>query len=107
MTISAAEELHSGDVLARNFEMYRDLSLALKERIARIKEGVDDDPKCKATLDLLKDQSKALQTVLDLEASLVKRSKAWGGGGAGGGELDLLAARTEIAQRLAAWGAEG
>lgn len=108
MTISAAEELRSGDVLARNFEMYRDLSLALKERIARIKEGVeDDDPKCKATLDLLRDQSKALQTVLDLEASLVKRSKAWGDPGAGGGELDLVAARAEIAQRLAAWGAEG
>ncbi|MBP7002244.1 hypothetical protein [Amaricoccus sp.] len=107
MTISAAEELRSADVLERNYEMYRDLSLALKERIAQIKGGADFDPDCKATMDALQKQSKALQTVLDLEASLAKRTRIWGDAGNGGAELDLAAARAEIARRLAAWSGEG
>lgn len=101
MTISALEEFHSGDLLARNYELYRDLSVALLERIACLKGGAGGDAGCKETVVALKDHHKALQTVLDLEASLVKRSRCWTDGG--GRELDLAAARAEILARLAVW----
>ena len=53
-------------------------------------------------LDAARDQRKALQAVLDIEASLGIRSRAWAGGA---GELDLDAARAEIVARLAVWAA--
>jgi hypothetical protein len=104
MTSSALDELRSGDLLARNCEMYRDLSLALKERIALLKAGAGGDAGCKETVEALKAHHKALQTVLELEATLVKRTRSWTDGG--GGELDLAAARAEILERLARWAVE-
>lgn len=101
MTISALDEVHGGDLLARNFELYRDLSVALSGRIALLKTGGGEDDRCKETVEAVKAHHRALQTVLDLEASLVKRSRCWTDGG--GGDLDLGAARAEILARLAAW----
>jgi hypothetical protein len=105
MTISALEKSRPSDLLERNFELYRDLSVALQERITLLKKGVGEDAGCKETLEAVKAHHKALQTVLDLEASLVKRSKCWTDGG--GSELDLAAARAEIVARLAARSGEG
>ena len=107
MQISAIDEVDAGDLLARNFELYRDLSLALQERITLLKAGVGggtaDDP-CKAAVEAVKTHHRALQTVLELEASLVKRKRSWTDGG--GGDLDLAAARAEILERLARWTSE-
>jgi hypothetical protein len=105
MTISAFEGSAPSDVLERNLELYRDLFLALKERVALIRAAAGEDAGCKETVEAVKAHHKALQTVLELEASLVKRSRSWTD--AGGGELDLAAARAEIAARLAAWAGAG
>ncbi len=106
MKISAAEELRANDMFDRNFEMYRDLSLALRDRITLLKVKVGEDPACRDTLEAIKAHNKALQTVLELEVGLARQSRIRGAG-EGGGELDLAAARAEIAQRLAAWAGEG
>lgn len=100
MTISALEELGSNDFLDRNFELYRDLSVALQDRITLLKAG-GEPTATKDAVDAVKAHHRALQTILDLEASLVKRKRCWTDGG--GGELDLADARAEILARLAAW----
>ncbi len=106
MTISAKGRAAASDTLERSLELYRDLSVALSERIAQLKagapKGADD---CSEPVDAVKSHQKALQTVLDLEASLGKRSKAWIEGTSL--ELDLLAARAEIVARIAVWVAQG
>ena len=95
MTISAIEpDRADEDRLARNLELYRDLSVALQERITVIRAG-GGDAGCKDA------HQRALQTVHEIEAGLVKKNRSWTDGG--GGELDLAAARAEILARLAAW----
>ncbi len=101
MTISALDEVRAGDLLARNFELYRDLSVALSERITLLKAGSGEDDRCKETVEAVKAHHRALHTVLELEASLVKRSRCWTDGG--GSDLDLAAARAEILAKLAVW----
>lgn len=98
MTISANGTLHSGDLLERNVDLYRDLSVVLKERLTFLRSG-GNDPAAKETVEAIKAHHKALQTVLDLEASLVTRNRR----GTENADLDLDAARAEIATRLAAW----
>lgn len=105
MTISASEQAADGDRLERSLELYRDLSVALRGKVAQLKAGTGGDAGCKDAEDALKAHNKALQTVLDAEAGLVRRNRAWAGGA--GVELDLGAARAEIIARLAVWGAEG
>lgn len=101
MTISAIEPGRADeDRLERNLVLYRDLSVALQEKITVIKAG-GGDADCKDVLDALKAHQRALQTVLELEAGLVKKNRSWTDGG--GGEFDLAAARAEILARLAAW----
>lgn len=102
MTISAFEDSSPADRLARNLELYRDLSVALLGRITLLKAG--GDPEAKEVAAALAGQRKALQAVLELEASLVKRSGSRTDGE--GRELDLDAARAEILERLAVWSAE-
>jgi hypothetical protein len=104
MTISADFGSVASDVLARSLEEYRDLSLALRERITRLKAASPLGDDCKEHVAAATAHHKALQTVLDLEASLVKRCRNWTDGG--GGDLDLAAARAEILARLAVWAAE-
>ena len=101
MTISAEYEVHASDLLARAIELYRDLSLALQDKISVLKSGIGLDAIDKETEDAVKRHQKLLQSVLDIEASVGKRSKACGAGTAV--ELDLDAARAEIAARLAVW----
>jgi hypothetical protein len=104
MTISADFGSAARDVLARSLEEYRDLSLALKERITRLKAASPLGDDCTEHVAAAKAYHKALQTVLDLEASLVKRRRNWSDGG--GQDLDLDAARAEILERLALWASE-
>jgi hypothetical protein len=104
MTISADFGFAARDVLARSLEEYRDLSLALKERITRLKADSPLGDDCKEHVAAATAHHKALQTVLDLEASLVKKCRSWTDGG--GRDLDLAAARSEILERLALWASE-
>ncbi len=101
MTISALDGGRDSDRLERNLELYRDLSVALRERVTLIKTAAGEYAGCKETLEAVKAHQRALQTVLELEASLVKRSKYRSEGG--GSDLDLAAARAEILARLALW----
>lgn len=104
MTISAIDQTRADeDRLERNLELYRDLTVALRDQITILRQG-GGDAGCKDVVDAVKSHHKALQTVLDLEASLVKKQKSWTDGS--GGELDLVAARAEILARLAAWSGE-
>lgn len=103
MTLSASEDAADSDRLGRTLELYRDLSVALRGRIDQLKAGTAGKDEGKDAEDALKSYQKILQTVLDLEASLVRRREA-GAAGAGAG-LDLDAARAEILARLAVWAA--
>lgn len=98
-------------MLEASLELYRDLSVALRGVIARLKTNAGGDAgdgvvdagkpgKSEGVDSILTAHRKALQHVLDLEASFGKRKQAWAGGAS---ELDLDAARAEIAQRLAVW----
>ena len=100
MNISAVDRADDeADRLERTLELYRDLTVALSDRIALLKAGTADDGK--GLGGDVKELQRALNTILEIEAGLGKRRKAWGGV-----ELDLDAARTEVAARLAVWAAE-
>lgn len=84
-------------------DLYRDLTVALSDRIADLKSGkagVD----CKKLGSDLADHRKLMQSVFELEANLGKSRKLGEGAGV---ELDLGAARAEVLARLAAWDADG
>ena len=100
MTISANDRAGDSDRLERTLELYRDLTVALRERITLLKAGTADA--CKELGDDVKRHERALQSVLESEGRLGKRSKAWAGV-----ELDLDAARAEIAARVAVWRTAG
>lgn len=109
MTTAATDRESSGIMLEASLELYRDLSAALRGTIARLKASAggdagDDKDAGKQVEQMLGSHRKALQSVLDIEASFGKRKQAWADGAS---ELDLDAARAEIAQRLALWLAEG
>ncbi len=105
MTTPACDGAPSSSILEGSLELYRDLSVALRGVIARLKATTigSSSEDCKALETALAGHRKALQTVIDTEASFGKRKQAWAGGAS---ELDLDAARAEIAQRLAVWLAE-
>ena len=105
MAFSASDQAADGDPLGRSLDLYRDLSVALSGRIALLKAGTGGDADCADSTGALAAHRRSLQTVLDAEASLVKRSRA--GAEGAGGELDLEAARAEILARLARLGAAG
>lgn len=97
--------MRDGDKLLDAVDLYRDLSGALRQRISLLKSHVGEDPDCGEAVKALQSHQKALQTVLDIEERLGKRTNA---GGAGGSvELDLDAAREEILARLARWSSGG
>jgi hypothetical protein len=100
MTISAFDRADDSDLLDRTLEVYRDLTVALRDRITLLKAGIPDA--CKDLDDNVKRHERALQSVLEIEGRLVKRYLR-----AGGVELDLEAARGEIAARVAVWLARG
>jgi hypothetical protein len=100
MTISASDRADDSDLLERSLELYRDLTVALRDRITLLKAGTDGG--CKDLGDDVKEHAKTLGTVLDIEARLGKRYLK-----AVGVELDLEAARAELAARVAVWLARG
>lgn len=85
-------------------DLYRDLTVALSERIADLKTRHGDDAECKKIGDSLREHRRLMQSVFELEASLGKCRQL---GEGASGELDLGAARTEILARLATWSAGG
>ncbi len=105
MNSSAHEQAAGSDRLDRTLELYRDLSVALIGRIADLKAETGGDAACKEAAKALEAHWKSLQTVLDTEARLVKRTDATAG--RAGFELDLDAARAEILARLAHGDAAG
>jgi DNA uptake protein ComE-like DNA-binding protein len=100
MTISATDRAVHSSRLEHSLELYRDLAVALSGRITDLKTGAGDED-CKLSEAALKAHRRALQTVLEVEVSLAKRSNADGAGTM----LDLNSARAEILARLAVWGA--
>ena len=98
MSISA-DRAADQDRLGRTLELYRDLTVALRGRITLLEAGTCDDGQCAAAQAAL--HRKALQTVLDIEAGLAKRTGSTDGRASV--ELDLDAARAEIVARLAVW----
>ena len=100
MTISAVDRAADSDRLERNLALYRDLTVALGARLTLLKTGTDDG---KGIAGDVRDHQKQLQTVLDIEARLGKRTNATDGGA--GVMLDLDAARAEVVARLAVWAA--
>lgn len=103
MTNSAHDRIRDAERLDDAVDLYRDLSGALRQRITLLKTHIGEDPDCGESVKALQNHHKALQTVLDIEERLGKRTNA---GGAGGSvELDLDAARQEILARLARWAA--
>ena len=102
MTISA-EGSTDGDML-RSIALYRDHILTLQGRVTGLLAlpATDADREAAAALTT---QIRALQSVIELEVSLDKQTRALAGGAAV--ELDLVAARAEILARLAVWLAAG
>jgi hypothetical protein len=105
MTISADDGTEDADRLSRSLELYRDLTVALRDRIKAIRDDLAVDPDSRAAAGAVALHSKTLQTVIDIEDRLdrQRRDKAEGEGA----ELDLGAAREEILARLARWAADG
>ncbi len=103
MTISAQEAFDADDMFARNVGLYRDLSVALQARVTHLMNGAGETgaDAWKEAMDAAKSHQRQLQTVLELEASLVRRCRSTTRGG--GEALDLDAARAEILERLARW----
>jgi hypothetical protein len=100
MTISADAAADS-DRLERTLALYRDLTVALRDRITLLEAGTEGDGE--GIADTIREYRAALLTVLEHEASLGRRTEATDGGA--GVALDLDAARAEIVERLAVWAA--
>jgi hypothetical protein len=100
MTFSA--DAADSDRLERNLALYRDLTVALRDRIALMKAGTEDD--LMEIVDAVRSHRRSLRAVLGIEAGLGKRTEANDEGT--GAELDLDAARAEVLARLAVWAAE-
>ena len=104
MAISADDRAADLDRLDRTLALYRDLTVALRDRVTLLEAGTGDKSEGKDAEDVVKSHRRALQTILEIEASLGIRSRASDGAG---GELDLGAARAEILARLAVWSDAG
>jgi hypothetical protein len=100
MTISADAAADS-DRLERTLALYRDLTVALRDRITLLEAGTGDG--AERVADEVRAHKKVLLAVIEHEASLGRRTKAADGGA--GLALDLDAARAEVVARLAVWAA--
>ena len=99
MTISA--DAADSDRLERTLALYRDLTVALRDRITLLEAGTEGG--VEGVAGEVREHRKALATVLEHEASLGRRTKATDG--EAGIALDLDAARAEVVARLAVWAA--
>jgi hypothetical protein len=104
MAISADDRAADQDRLNRTLALYRDLTVALRDRVTLLKAAAGGEDDCKKVTAAVQDHHRTMQTILQIEASLGIRSRASDGAG---GELDLGAARAEILARLAVWSDAG
>ena len=96
-TDKAAENL---SILDRARKLFADLSRSLDGEIDRLQAGKDtenDKELTKELTDLVRQNQKALQTVLEQEAKLMREAEKQR---PGEGVIDLDQARAEIARRL-------
>ena len=100
MTSSAGEWAGDSDLLERALELYRDLSVALRDEITALKAEIGADADCKTTMEASRRISGICRPFSTNEAKIGRRSREWAGGT---GELDLDAARAEIVARLSVW----
>lgn len=87
--------------LARARKLFAGLSRGLDGEIDRLQAALDtetDDGRIKALTELIRQNQKALQTVLDMEAKLMREADRQR---PGEGVIDLAEARAEVARRLA------
>ncbi len=87
-------------VLARARKLFADLSCSLEGEIDRLRAAMkieNDKKRTTALTELVRQNQKALQSVLDLEAKLMRQADQQR---PGEGVIDLAQARTEIARRL-------
>ena len=103
MTISASDRAADSDRLDRALELYRDLSVALADRITQLKAGTGDVG-LQAAEAALKAHHRALADGSRDRGKSCQTKQSSGGAGV---ELDLDAARAEIVARLAVWAAAG
>jgi hypothetical protein len=103
MTSSAVDRAADGERLVRAHGLYRDLTVALEDRITRLQAETGEEADCTGTRAVVRDHQSALQTLRDIEARLGTGR----GTDTGGSTLDLDAARVEIGARLAVWAAAG
>ncbi len=87
--------------LARARKLFADLSRSLDGEIDRLQAALNsetDESRAKVLAELVRQNQKALQTVLDMEAKLMREA---GKQRPGEGVIDLAHARAEITRRLA------
>ena len=97
---STGEAAGKLSTLARARKLFAGLSCSLDGEIDRLqaaKDTEDDLERAKALTGLIRTNQKTLQTVLDLEAKLMREADRQR---PGEGVIDLAQARTEIARRL-------
>ncbi len=97
-TDEAAEDLSA---LTRARKLFTGLSRSLDGEIDRLQAALEtetDESRVKALNELIRQNQKALQTVLDMEAKLMREADKQR---PGEGVIDLAQARAEIARRLA------
>jgi hypothetical protein len=87
-------------ILARARKLFADLSRSLDGEIDRLQAALDtehDDGRAEVLTGLIRQNQKALQTVLDMEAKQMREADKQR---PGEGVIDLVQARAEIACRL-------
>ncbi len=97
---STGEATEDLSTLARARKLFADLSRSLDGEIDRLQAGKDtenDKDRTKDLTDLVRQNQKALQTVLEQEAKLMRETDKQR---PGEGVIDLDQARAEIARRL-------
>ncbi len=98
---SADQAAANLSILVRARKLFAGLSRSLDGEIDRLQAALEtetDESRVKALNELIRQNQKALQTVLDLEAKLMREADKQR---PGEGVIDLAQARAEIARRLA------
>lgn len=98
--LSNDDEDNTAQILATAKFAYRTLSIALQEAIVQLNDDPANTESAKVREAIVRSHVKSLQTIIDVEVDLAKRSKTVLSTNVGN-KLDLDAARTEISSRLA------
>lgn len=87
-------------ILARARRLFAGLSRSLEGEIDRLRTNVETEPeesRIRSMTELIRQNQKVLQTVLDLEVKLMRETEKQR---PGEGVIDLALARAEVARRL-------